>query len=147
VVAKPNNAGKHHTLQFEVIAINRIVSEIFLHRLLSFDPHPRDAKIPLPKYRKTKGEGSSTPNLSDCFEFFRQTEKLEKDNSWYCNKCKDHVEATKKIEVYRVPPVLILCLQRFKSHGNYFKEKLEDNILFPLEGLDLSPHVLSKKDG
>ena len=46
-----------------------------------------------------------------------------------------------------MPPVLILCLQRFKSHGNYFKEKLEDNILFPLEGLDLSPHVISKKDG
>lgn len=143
---KPNNKGKHYTLQFEVVVINRVVhsaSNIFTGKLLAYDGHPRNAKFPLAKYKKTKGESSSGPNLYDCFEHFRQTEKLEKDNSWYCNRCKDHVEATKKIEVYRVPPVLILCLQRFKSHGNYFKEKLEDNISFPLEGLDLSPHVIS----
>lgn len=150
VAVKPNNRGKHHSIQFEVVVLNRIVcttSELFLHRLLSFDAHPREAKNPLPKYRKTKAESNSSPTLYDCFEQFRQTEKLEKDNSWYCNKCKDHVEATKKIEVYRIPSVLILCLQRFKSHGNYFKEKLEDNILFPLEGLDLGPQVLSNRDG
>ena len=70
-------------------------------------------------------------------------EKLGKDNSWYCNVCKDHVEADKKIELYTVPPVLIFCLQRFKSHNIYFKEKLEDKIIFPVEGLDMTQYVLS----
>jgi ubiquitin carboxyl-terminal hydrolase 4/11 len=87
------------------------------------------------------------PTLEDCFEFFRKTEKLEKDNSWYCSKCKDHVEATKKIEIYKVPPVLILCLQRFKSHNIYFKDKLEDKVVFPLQGLDMGPYTLSHKNG
>ena len=42
-----------------------------------------------------------------------------------------------------MPPVVIFCLQRFKSHNIYFKEKLEDKIVFPVENLDLSPYVLS----
>jgi hypothetical protein len=74
VSLKPDNAGKHHSLQFEVVVLNRIVgctSDLFLNRLLSFDAHPREAKNPLPKYRKKQGEASSSPNLSDCFEFFR----------------------------------------------------------------------------
>lgn len=45
-----------------------------------------------------------------------------------------------------MPPVLIFCLQRFKSHGTYFKDKLEDNVTFPLEGLDLKPYVISHED-
>jgi uncharacterized UBP type Zn finger protein len=150
--AKPayNNVNKHFHLQFEVAVINRIVTvnvAAMSNQLLRFDEHPRNNPDSLPKYRKVKGENGSSPVLYDCLEYFRKTEKLEKENSWYCNKCKDHVEASKKIEVYRVPPVLILCLQRFKSHGNYFKEKLDDNVVFPLEGLDLTNHVLSNIDG
>ena len=82
--------------------------------------------------------------MKDCLEYFRKTEKLEKENSWYCNKCKDHVEATKRIEIYTVPPILIFCLQRFKSHNIYFKEKLEDKIIFPITNLDLNSFVLSE---
>lgn len=39
---------------------------------------------------------------------------------------------------------MVFCLQRFKSHGHYFKEKMEDKIIFPVEGLDMSNYVLSK---
>jgi ubiquitin carboxyl-terminal hydrolase 4/11/15 len=53
------------------------------------------------------------------------------------------VQADKKIELYTVPPILIFCLQRFKSHGTYFKEKLEDKIIFPVDGLDMTNYVLS----
>ena len=53
------------------------------------------------------------------------------------------MEATKRIELFTVPPVLIFCLQRFKSHNIYFKEKLEDKIMFPVTDMDISPFVLS----
>ncbi len=34
-------------------------------------------------------ESEETPlNLEDCFKAFTKREKLEKENSWYCNKCK-----------------------------------------------------------
>lgn len=45
-----------------------------------------------------------------------------------------------------MPPVLIICLQRFKSHNTYFKDKLEEKVNFPLEGLDLKPYVISHED-
>lgn len=72
---------------------------------------------------------------------------MEKDNSWYCSRCKDHVEATKKIEIYKVPPILIFCLQRFKSHNIYFKDKLEDKVVFPLQGLDMGGYTLCNDNG
>jgi ubiquitin carboxyl-terminal hydrolase 4/11/15 len=52
------------------------------------------------------------------------------------------VEATKQIEIYSLPPILILCFQRFKSHNVYFKDKLEDKITFPVENLDLTPYTV-----
>lgn len=39
---------------------------------------------------------------------------------------------------------MIVCFQRFKSHNIYFKEKLEDKVSFPTEGLNMSPHVVSQ---
>jgi ubiquitin carboxyl-terminal hydrolase 4/11/15 len=109
---------------------------------LSFDGHPRDKKAS--KYTKTSSSGSGNPTLNDCLEYFRQPEKLDKENSWYCNVCKDHVEATKTIEIYKTPAVLILCFQRFKSHNIYFKDKLEDKVEYPETDFDISPYVLSK---
>ena len=70
-------------------------------------------------------------------------EKLSAADSWYCSKCKDHVEATKKMELYTTAPYMVLSLNRFKQHNTYFKEKLEDLIKFPISNLNMSKHVLS----
>ena len=70
-------------------------------------------------------------------------EKLSAADSWYCSKCKDHVEATKKMELYTTAPYMVLSLNRFKQHNTYFKEKLEDLIEFPISNLNMSKHVLS----
>ena len=34
---------------------------------------------------------------------------------WFCNKCKEHRKAEKKIEIYRTPIYLIVQLKRFKK--------------------------------
>ena len=52
--------------------------------------------------------------IDDCFEEFKKPEILDEQNMWYCNKCKTHVQATKKIEIYKVPPILVVSLKRFK---------------------------------
>lgn len=137
------------TFQFELVFVSRISkarSDYILKKLLSFDGHPRTETSYESKKYKSASQ-TSNPLIQDCLEQFRRVEKLEKDNSWYCNKCKDHVEATKQIEIYKVPPVLIFCLQRFKSHNIYFKDKLEDKVVFPLTGLDMRPYVLCHNDG
>ena len=89
-------------------------------------------------------------NIYDCFNLFTRKEKLEKDNAWYCSKCKGHKEALKKMEIYKVPPILIIHLKRFKtskanSIGPFYwgsGKKLSIPVDFPLEGLDLTNYVL-----
>ena len=104
---------------------------------MSFTSHPRQAAG-----GKLNNKGSSGESLETCLEQFRMEEKLSAEDSWYCGQCKDHVQASKKLELYSTAPFLIMSLNRFKSHNVYFKEKLEDLIDFPTSELDMSKHVL-----
>lgn len=36
-------------------------------------------------------ERTADIQLTDCLREFKQTEVLDQDNMWYCNKCKEHV--------------------------------------------------------
>jgi ubiquitin C-terminal hydrolase len=84
------------------------------------------------------------PSIDDCFESFRLPEVLDKNNLWYCPRCKVHVQASKKIEIYKVPPILIIHLKRFKIHG-FYREKLTVPVTFPLKNLDISQHIIGDK--
>jgi uncharacterized UBP type Zn finger protein len=85
-------------------------------------------------------------NLNDCLEHFRLTERLEKNNEWYCKDCKKHQQAYKKLELFFTPKLLILHLKRFEysSMGRYrtWAEKIDFNIDFPIDNLDLSSHTI-----
>ncbi|GMT15316.1 hypothetical protein PFISCL1PPCAC_6613, partial [Pristionchus fissidentatus] len=85
---------------------------------------------------------SSDPSLQEMLAMFSETERLKPEESWYCNRCKDHVEATKRLELYRLPPVLIIQLKRFvytaSIHTMHRRSKDERRVIYPLEGLDLS---------
>jgi hypothetical protein len=91
-------------------------------------------------------DNSKSLALNDCFEHFRLTEKLEKNNEWYCGKCKKHQQAFKKLELFYTPKILILHLKRFSyssvSRYRMFAEKLGQTIDFPLDNLDLSNYVV-----
>lgn len=58
---------------------------------------------------------SADIQLTDCLREFKSTETLDEDNKWYCSKCKDHVQATKTLEIFRVPRILVISLKRFKT--------------------------------
>jgi hypothetical protein len=82
--------------------------------------------------------------LYDCLNCFMLEETLSGNDKWYCNKCKDHVVATKKMEVYRTPEILIIHFKRF-SHNRasmFGSRKLSDKIEFPIDGLNMSSYVL-----
>ena len=85
--------------------------------------------------------------LKQWFDCFMTAEILGKDNAWYCRKWQDHVEAKKKMELYSTPPILFISLKRFKSgKGSYFKDKLEDRVVFDIDHLDISDIVISNKN-
>lgn len=82
--------------------------------------------------------------LEECFDLFHVPEQLEKENAWYCPTCKTHVQATKKLEIYKVPPILILHIKRFKVNG-HTKEKLYNPVEFPETGLNIREWVIGSE--
>ena len=74
--------------------------------------------------------------LNDCVDTFLQPEKLDASDSWYCTGCTSHVQAEKKLDLWRLPEVLVVHLKRF-SYSRYSRDKLDTEVDFPLQGLDL----------
>ncbi|KAJ1961388.1 hypothetical protein IWQ62_003888 [Dispira parvispora] len=83
-------------------------------------------------------------SLDDCLGEFIREEKLSANDSWYCPRCKTHQQAKKKVDLWRMPEILVVHLKRF-SHTRTWRNKLDVNIEFPLEGLDLNRVVAHAK--
>eukprot|EP00380_Ascogregarina_taiwanensis_P017718 284816954_6 len=63
-------------------------------------------------------------NLLDCLAEFQREEQLGPDNMWFCNRCKEHRQAKKKIDVWKLPKVLIIHLKRFSQSRCSFYQLL-----------------------
>ena len=83
-------------------------------------------------------------SIHSCFQASNIPETLDKHNLWYCSFCKTHVQATKLMEIYKVPKILIIQLKRFKTLG-FHKEKINAPIEFPRENFDISQYVIGHK--
>ncbi|KAF1765351.1 hypothetical protein GCK72_005303 [Caenorhabditis remanei] len=89
----------------------------------------------------------SSPHLTQMLGLFSETERLKPEESWYCSTCKEHVEATKRLQLYRLPPVLIIQLKRFvytaftHQASMHRRSKDERTVEYPLESLDMSPFL------
>ena len=89
---------------------------------------------------KNKGRNGSI-SLEDCLDAFAQEEKIP---DIYCSHCKDFRVQTKRMSLWRLPPVIIIHLKRFQF-TQHMRRKLRDLVVFPLEGLDLS-RIVAKDD-
>lgn len=86
---------------------------------------------------KNEENSASGVNLYSCLDLFTTVEKLGPDDPWYCNRCKEFRQATKKFDLWRLPRILVIHLKRF-SFKYRMREKLETYVDFPLYDLDLS---------
>jgi ubiquitin carboxyl-terminal hydrolase 4/11/15 len=86
--------------------------------------------------------------IYNCFDQFSKWENLDENNLWYCPTCKDFVQVSKRMEIFKAPPILILHLKRFKIKEEAMScrsgERLDTLVDYPLENLDLSNYVYSK---
>jgi len=88
---------------------------------------------------------ASCRTIQDCLELYLEEEKMEGANQWYCSKCKEHRDATKKTDLWILPPILIVHLKRF-SFDDYGQlgSKNEAPIHYPVREWDLSNFVHSR---
>jgi hypothetical protein len=81
-----------------------------------------------------KGAQPGAITLEDCLDAFAREERIPEA---YCSKCKDFRVQTKRMSLWRLPPVVIIHLKRFQF-TQQMRRKLRDLVVFPIEGLDLS---------
>ncbi|KAL6112830.1 usp8 [Pungitius sinensis] len=87
---------------------------------------------------------TSKCSLQDCLRLFSKEEKLTDNNKVFCRHCKAHRDSTKKLEIWKVPPIVLVHLKRFSYEGRW-KQKLQTSVDFSLETLDLGQYVIGPK--
>uniref|UniRef100_A0A7N8X269 Ubiquitin carboxyl-terminal hydrolase n=1 Tax=Mastacembelus armatus TaxID=205130 RepID=A0A7N8X269_9TELE len=115
-----------------LIAVPRTLSEDKLYNMLL-----------LMEYKPQK---KAFFKLKDCIELFTTKEKLGAEDPWYCPNCKQHQQATKKLDLWSLPPVLVVHLKRF-SYSRYMRDKLDSLVDFPLRDLDMSEFLINPNAG
>uniref|UniRef100_A0ACD5U8E6 Uncharacterized protein n=1 Tax=Avena sativa TaxID=4498 RepID=A0ACD5U8E6_AVESA len=83
--------------------------------------------------------------LQGCLEAFLKEEPLGPEDMWYCPCCKKHQQAMKKLDLWRLPEVLVIHLKRF-SYTQFTRNKLETFVDFPISDLDLSSYIATKNE-
>uniref|UniRef100_A0A673XFX0 ubiquitinyl hydrolase 1 n=1 Tax=Salmo trutta TaxID=8032 RepID=A0A673XFX0_SALTR len=83
-------------------------------------------------------------SLQDCLKLFSKEEKLTDQNKVFCRHCKALRDSIKKLEIWKVPPIILVHLKRFSYEGRW-KQKLQTTVDFPLENLDLSQYVIGPR--
>ncbi|KAI0390532.1 hypothetical protein F5Y17DRAFT_55790 [Xylariaceae sp. FL0594] len=84
--------------------------------------------------------------LDECLDEFERDEVLSEADMWYCPRCKEHRRASKKLDLWKTPDILVIHLKRFSSSG-FRRDKLETFVDFPTENLDIASRVLQKEGG
>jgi ubiquitin carboxyl-terminal hydrolase 4/11/15 len=79
-------------------------------------------------------------SLAECFQETAKEEILTEDNAWYCNRCKKLQLASKQLEIWTAPDILVIHLKRFSS-ARQFRDKIDVLVDFPVEGLDIKDFV------
>lgn len=78
--------------------------------------------------------------MDHCLRAFTTEEKLEE--SYHCGHCKGKQPATKKLQIWKLPPILIVHLKRFNFVNNKWV-KSQKVVNFPFKNFDPTPYLAS----
>jgi hypothetical protein len=112
-----------------------------------YDAHT-DVQLHSSMQRREESSGDALRGLSlkDCLRLFTTEETLGANDMWYCGGCKEHRQAHKKMDVWKLPPIVVIHLKRFSYKSRYNREKIDLLVDFPLEGLDFSDFLPDTQD-
>jgi len=89
-----------------------------------------------------RDEAKKKITLKKCLELFSKEEQLKEGNEWNCPNCKKKVLASKKMEIYYTPKILIICFKRFKKSSSFTWHRNDEDIDFPIENMDMKEFII-----
>lgn len=78
--------------------------------------------------------------IYQCLQMFLKAENMVGECKWKCPRCKDYRDAVKKIDIWKLPPYLIIHLKRFKYQG-VWRDKISTYVDFPIDNLQLESFI------
>lgn len=79
-------------------------------------------------------------SLQDCLQEFVKAEKMTGSSRWKCPNCRMERDTEKKIDIWKLPPLLIIALNRFVWEGMW-RQKVNSYVDFPVNDLSLDKFV------
>uniref|UniRef100_A0A1B0CIJ8 ubiquitinyl hydrolase 1 n=1 Tax=Lutzomyia longipalpis TaxID=7200 RepID=A0A1B0CIJ8_LUTLO len=80
-------------------------------------------------------------SIEDCFDTYFNGENI---SGWNCPGCRQSRNAVKKLDISKLPPILVIHLKRFYADDSMSTSqyrKKQNYVRFPLKDLDLSPYI------
>ncbi|KAK7290747.1 hypothetical protein RIF29_05392 [Crotalaria pallida] len=115
--------------------------------LEKYDTQPLETLPEVLKYGPVTKKARTEPlSLYTCLEaFLREEPLLVPEDMWFCPQCKERRQASKKLDLWRLPEVLVIHLKRF-SYSRSMKHKLETFVNFPIHDFDLTNYIANKNN-
>ncbi|VDO42247.1 unnamed protein product [Haemonchus placei] len=120
---------------------------------IKFDPFCF-LSVPLPPKEKvkqvvtlifnTKRRWAKDIHLMECIDLFTKQEQLGEEDSWYCPKCKKHERASKKLDLWNLPQILIIHLKRFQ-YSKWHRDKIDIPVVIPVKGFELNSKLANER--
>ncbi|KAJ4975932.1 hypothetical protein NE237_001038 [Protea cynaroides] len=113
-------------------------------QLEKYDTHYLDDLPEVLEYGNVAKKANTEPlSLYTCLEAFLHGDPL--DIMWYCLQCGEQRQASQKLDLWRLPEVLVIHLKRF-SCSRSMMHKLETFVDFPIHDFDLTNYVAHKNN-
>ncbi|CAB3219962.1 unnamed protein product [Arctia plantaginis] len=90
--------------------------------------------------RASRAEAARAVDLASCLRAFTSSERLEQP--YHCDGCRSAQPATKKLQIWRLPPIMIVHLKRFQYVNNKWI-KSQKVVNFPFQDFDPTEYLAS----
>ncbi|XP_034690367.1 ubiquitin carboxyl-terminal hydrolase 5 [Vitis riparia] len=141
------SVGEEKPIKLSSSSMSILVFVDWSHKFLEkYDTHYLENLPEVFKYGPVTKKARTEPlSLYTCLEAFLREEPLVPEDMWFCPQCKEQRQASKKLDLWRLPEVLVIHLKRF-SYSRSMKHKLETFVNFPIHDLDLTNYVAHKNN-
>lgn len=93
--------------------------------------------------RNLAGTNSKVSTLMRCLERFTRAERLDAEQKFFCERCKERQESLKQMSIRRLPLVSCFHIKRFEhSSVKKMSRKVDHSLQFPFS-LDMAPYLSS----
>ncbi|XP_060069367.1 ubiquitin carboxyl-terminal hydrolase 8-like [Ylistrum balloti] len=132
-------AWRRHCLIYQSIIVD-LFQGMLRSTLMCLTCRHRSVTFEVFMYLSLPIPSGSRCSLQDCLQEFVKAEKMTGSSRWKCPNCRVERDAEKKIDIWKLPPLLIIALNRFVWEGMW-RQKINSFVDFPVNDLSLDKFV------